>query len=42
MLKRDKPQWYGVQPKLDEKSKQIGFYPTLVGYRERRAIFVRD
>jgi hypothetical protein len=27
MLKRDQPQWYGVQPKHDENFKQIGFYP---------------
>jgi hypothetical protein len=27
MLKRDQPQWYGVQPKHGENFKQIGFYP---------------
>ena len=27
MVKRDQPQWYGVQPKHDENFKQIGFYP---------------
>jgi hypothetical protein len=27
MLKRDQPQWYGVQEKRDEHFKQIGFYP---------------
>lgn len=27
MLKRDQPQWYGVQEKRDENFKQIGFYP---------------
>jgi hypothetical protein len=26
MLKRDQPQWYGVQEKRDEHFKQIGFY----------------
>jgi hypothetical protein len=27
MLKRDQPQWYGVQEKRDENGKRIGFYP---------------
>jgi hypothetical protein len=27
MLKRNQPQWYGVQEKRDEHFKQIGFYP---------------
>jgi hypothetical protein len=27
LLKRDQPQWYGVQPKHDENFKQTGFYP---------------
>jgi hypothetical protein len=27
MLKRGKPQWYGVQEKRDNKAKQIGFFP---------------
>jgi hypothetical protein len=27
MLKRDQPQWYGVQEKRDENFKRIGFYP---------------
>jgi hypothetical protein len=38
MLKRDQPQWYGVQPKHDENFKQIGFYPindTAVSDEER-------
>jgi hypothetical protein len=26
MVKRNQPQWYGVQEKYDEKFKQIGFY----------------
>jgi hypothetical protein len=27
MLKREQPQWYGVQEKRDEHFRQIGFYP---------------
>jgi hypothetical protein len=38
MLKRGKPQWYGVQEKRDDKGKQIDFFPiddTAVADEER-------
>jgi hypothetical protein len=45
MLKRDQPQWYGVQPKHDENFKQIGFYPindTAVTDEERARFQIKS